>query len=397
MDAQIRGNFNASFSDSKYQSFLQDIHSYFNHTPNFRIAETPVFVPVDLKKRLLEACNEIADVICRPDFKEKTDRALSDEYRVPNEDDHTTFLQMDFGISKNEAGELIPKLIEVQGFPSLYLYQDFVASRYRKYFEIPDHCSHLIGTDSKSYKNMLRSIIIGDCDPKNVILLEIEPDRQTTRIDFLATEKMLGVKTVCISDLKREGRDIYYLNEQGVKTAVRRIYNRVIFDELVSRTDLKRDFNFTDEVNVEWIGHPNWFFRISKYSMPLFKGQYVPKTWFLKDLSTIPSDLENYVLKPMFSFSGTGVIFNVSRDAIEKTSNPTNYILQEKIKYEPVIKTLNDPAKCEIRMLMLWPKDAERPIIVNNLTRLSKGEMIGVKYNRDKDWVGGSVGFFMGE
>ena len=211
----------------------------------------------------------------------------------------------------------------------------------------------------------------------------------------MASEKVLGIKTLCVSDLKKSGKDVYYVDEQGRKVGVERIYNRVIFDELVTRHDLKREFLFTEEANVEWVGHPNWFFRISKYSLPLFESQYVPKTWFLKDLHSIPDDLENYVLKPMFSFSGSGVVFNVSREAIEKTNNPTNYILQEKIKYEPIIEAPNEPVKCEVRMLMLWPKESKAPIIVNNLARLSKGEMIGVKYNKDKDWVGGSVGFFV--
>ena len=395
MDLNAREKFNSSFTDERYQNFLSDIYQYYDHRPNFRIAETPVFIPSTLRQRLIQACEEIGAVICRSDFKNKTEPALTNDYRVPNEDEHTTFLQMDFGISKNSNGELIPKLIEVQGFPSLYIYQDFVANMYRKHFDVPEHASHLIGMDSSEYQQMLRDIIIGDCQPENVVLLEIEPDRQTTRIDFLATEKLFGIKILCVSDLKKSGKDVYYVHEQGHKIPVHRIYNRVIFDELVSRTDLRREFLFTEEANVEWIGHPNWFFRISKYSLPLFDSEYVPRTWFLKDLTSVPGDLENYVLKPMFSFSGSGVIFNVSREAIEKTNNPTNYILQEKIKYEPIVQAPNELVKCEIRMLMLWPKDRAKPIIVNNLARLSKGEMIGVKYNRNKDWVGGSVGFFL--
>lgn len=395
MDQAIRHQYNQSFSASRYQSFLNEVHRYFDHIPNFRIAETPAFIPPQLKASLIEACQEISATICQSDFKQLTHRAIEDGYRVPNEDEHTTFLQMDFGITKDVEGQLIPKLIEIQGFPSLYMYQDFIANMYRKHFDVPSNCSHLVGVDSEGYHRMLRDIIVGPCDPKNVVLLEIEPDRQTTRIDFLATEKVLGIKILCISDLKKSGKDVYYVDDKGRKIGVQRIYNRVIFDELVTRHDLEREFRFTEEANVEWVGHPNWFFRISKYSLPLFDSQYVPKTWFLKDLSAIPDDLENYVLKPMFSFSGSGVVFNVSREAIEKTNNPTNYILQEKIKYEPIIEAPNEPVKCEIRMLLLWPKDAKEPIIVNNLARLSKGEMIGVKYNKNKDWVGGSVGFFL--
>lgn len=394
MKSGTRSRFNSSFTTAKYQSFLQEVYDQFDHVPVFRIAETPVFIDSGLKSRLFEACEEISDAIAKPDFKSKTENALEDSYRVPGEDDHTTFLQLDFGITQDEDGVLIPKLIEAQGFPTMYLYQDLIANLYKKHFDIPEDYSHLVGLNSEEYISLLRRIIIGGEDPKNVVLLEIDPHKQATRIDFLCTERILGVPSVCLSDLIVCGKDIYYKNGSGKKIPVHRIYNRVIFDELMQRTDLQREFRFTNEINAEWVGHPNWFFRISKFALPLFESRYVPRTWFLKDLSSIPEDLENYVLKPMFSFSGSGVIFNVSRDALEKTGNPSNFILQEKVKYVPIIKTPDEPVKCEIRMLMLWEKGEVRPRIVNNLARLSKGEMIGVKYNRDKDWVGGSVGFF---
>ena len=174
-----------------------------------------------------------------------------------------------------------------------------------------------------------------------------------------------------------------------------KIYNRVIFDELYQRTDLNMQFKFTDDLDVEWIGHPNWFYRISKYMMPFLKNKYVPETYFLHELRTLPSDLENYVLKPLFSFAGAGVIIDVTKEDIGKIEDKSNYILQKKVHYEPVLKSPNDPVKVEIRMLMMWPKDAQKAFVVTNLVRLSKGKMIGVKYNKDKDWVGGSVGFFV--
>ena len=403
MDQNARRKFNQAFTAQKYQQLLDDVESTFNHIPNFRIAETPVFIDKNLRQHLIRACDLIVDEICKPDFKLLTNASIEPDYAVPNEDQHTTFLQLDFAITRSPEGDLMPMLIEAQGFPSLYLYQDLIARKYRQHFDIPAQSSHLLNIDSNGYHQLLRDIIIADADPKNVVLLEIEPDKQTTRIDFLATEAEMGVKILCISDLKRSGKDVYYVNDQGKKIDVHRIYNRVIFDELLARTDLEREFLFSDPVSAKWVGHPNWFFRISKYTLPLFQNPYVPRTWFLKDLSSLPDDLENYVLKPMFSFSGSGVVFNVSREAIERTTNLANYILQEKISYEPVVVTPasegmadgGESVKCEIRMLMLWPDGADRPLIVNNLARLSKGEMIGVKYNRDKDWVGGTVGFFL--
>lgn len=371
------------------------ITTEYDHHPPFKVAETPVFVTQDLKRQLFEACEEITDVLVRDDFKERSKHAVPYGQEVPGETPHTTFLQMDFGICKNAEGRLIPQLIEVQGFPSLYCYQHVVAEAYRRFFEIPAGFTHLFnGLDPDSYLELLRSIIIGNSNPENVILLEVEPHKQATQIDFIIGKKLLGMEYLCVSDLKKEGKDVYYINGQGRKIGVEKIYNRVIFDELVKRDDLKREFFFHDEANVEWIGHPNWFFRISKHTLPLLDSQYVPKSYFLNELDEYPEDLQNYVLKPLYSFAGTGVMININRFDLDAIADPENYILQRKVSYAPVVETPDEPAKCEIRMLMLWEQDAPRPIMVNNLARLSKGEMIGVRYNKGREWVGGSVGFF---
>ncbi len=395
MVTNIRSSYNGDFSTEKYQEFLSYIYNKYNHKPSFRIGETPVFVSKDLKEKLFAACEEIADVICQDNFKELTVGAVSDGQYVPNEDAHTTFLQMDFGICIDENGELIPQLIEAQGFPSLYFFQHLLAKAYSKYFDIPSNYSHLFGDlDDTAYLALLKKVIVGNSKPENVVLLEIEPSKQTTQIDFLATQDVLGIKVLCVSDLKVDGKDLYYLDDRGERVAVHKIYNRVIFDELVQRDDLKRTFQFTEEVNVEWIGHPNWFFRISKYTLPFLKSQYVPDTFFLEGLEKYPEDLENYVLKPLYSFAGAGVKLHITAKDLDKIEDRKNYILQKKVSYAPLVQTPDIPAKCEIRMLMLWEKEAARPRIINNLARLSKGEMIGVRYNKDKEWVGASVCFF---
>lgn len=395
MISDIRSAYNAAFTEEKYNAFLDYITAEYNHRPNFRIAETPVFVPRQLGQHLFKACEEINDLICAPNFNELTQGAINDIYRVPQESHRTLFLQMDFGITKTDDGELFPQLIEVQGFPSLYFYQDLVANAYRRFFDIPDHLRHLFGgLSSEDYIELLRTSIIADADPKEVVLLEIEPDSQTTRIDFLGTAHHLGLKVLCISDLKKDGTKVYYKDDNGKRIDVKRIYNRVIFDELMQRPDLKREFRFRDEADVHWVGHPNWFYRISKYTLPFIDSKYCPKTWFVDKLDSIPDDLENYVLKPLYSFAGSGVKINVTREDIESLSAPENYILQRKVNYLPIVETPDGRAKCEIRMLMLWRIGHDRPEMVNNLARLSKGEMIGVKYNKDKTWVGGSVAFF---
>jgi hypothetical protein len=394
----IREKFNADFTIQKYENFRNILREMYQHQPNFREAETPFFIPEVLKNRLLEACNQLTDMIMRPDLKQITQPALYDESTiVPGEDEHTTFLQMDFGVCLDQKGDPFPMLIEIQGFPSVYFFQYMASKAYKSAYDLPTYLTpYFNGFDDISYKKLMYEIIVGDSDPKNVVLLEIEPELQNTYIDMLSTSVELGIPVVCVTQVIKKDKKLYYEDASGQEVEIKKIYNRVIFDELYQRDDLKMQFSFTDELDVEWIGHPNWFYRISKYLMPYLKNKYVPETVFLHELEELPKDLENFVLKPLFSFAGAGVMIDVTKEDVEKIKDKTNYILQRKVTYEPVLKSPNEPVKVEIRMLMVWPKNEARPFVVNNLVRMSKGKMIGVKYNKDKDWVGGSVGFHEG-
>ncbi len=397
MIPHLRQRFNAAFTPEKYQELLNTINTEFGEPATFRVAESPVFIPKKLKEQLLQGIEDISAVLTRPDFRQISEAAIPPHLRVPDEDEHSIFLQYDFGICRDSAGNLTPQLIELQGFPSLYFYQHLLAQAYRRHYDIPADFHHLFsGFDREGYLQLLREIIIGDARPENVILLEVEPEKQNTRIDFWGTRKYLGLKVLCLSKIKREGRDLYYLDDDGRKVAIQRIYNRIIFDELEKRADLPREWDMFSEVNAEWVGHPNWFFRISKHTLPYLHSEFVPETLFLKDLKTPPADLENWVLKPLFSFSGQGVKVNVTRDDLDAVDDPGNYILQRKVQYVAAIETVipNEPSKCEIRMMLLWKKGWDKPRLVNNLIRMSKGEMVGVRYNMGKEWVGSSVGFF---
>jgi hypothetical protein len=397
MHKALRQQFNANFTAQKYEAFQNTMHTAFGEAVTFRLAETPIFVPQYLKQRLLQGVKDICSVITQPDFAAKSAAAIPPHLNVPNEDPHTVFLQLDFGICEGKDGTLSPQLIEMQGFPSLYYFQHLLAESYRKHFDIPTDWNHLFnGLSNDGYINLLREVIVGDSKPENTILLEVEPEKQNTRIDFWGSQKYLGIKVLCLSKIKKEGRDLYYIDDNGKKVAIERIYNRIIFDELEKRNDLQREWNMLDEVNAQWVGHPNWFFRISKHSLPFMKSDFVPETHFLSELKTVPTDLENWVLKPLFSFSGQGVQINVTPQDVAAVDDPTNYILQRKVKYVPAVETLDptDPVKCEIRMMILWNPGWPEPRLVNNLVRLSKGEMVGVRYNKGKDWVGASVGFF---
>ncbi|WP_396155123.1 hypothetical protein [Flavobacterium macrobrachii] len=394
MNTNYRNQFNQAFSVEKYNAFIDDINSDFNYKVTFRIGETPFFISKELKEQLLEGCQQVIDFIQRDDFKSLTERALELNRKVPNEDNHTTFLAIDFGICE-EDGKIVPKLIEVQGFPSLFNFQNHLSEKFVSHYPfLSELTPFLNGLNQESYLTLIKKVITNNISIENVILLEIEPEKQNTKIDFYYCKKDLGIPFVCVTELYEKVNQLFYKNDKGEEIQVKRIYNRVIFDELDLRTDLQLNFDFSKSYDVEWAGHPNWFFRISKFILPYLKGKYFIETTLLSDLKEIPNDLENYVLKPLFSFSGSGVIFHVKPEDIEAVTEKDLYILQKKVHYKPIIQSPDGLVKAEVRLLAVWAKDEEKPTLVTNLVRLSRGEMIGVKFNKDKDWVGGTVGMF---
>jgi len=394
MENKNRQLFNSHFSVEKYQEMLRNIAKSFDYAPTFRISETPVFIDNKLKHQLFEACDQIIEFIKKPDFIEKTNQALKYNFEVPNEDQHTTFLAADFGICEEE-GEIIPKLIEVQGFPSLYNFQHNLFDHFVNAYPFLNNFTPFITHQNKAeYVQFLKDAIVGNEDPKHVILLEIEPEKQNTKIDFYFAKQELNIAIVCVTEVFENNSQLFYQNQNGESVQIKKIYNRVIFDELNLRTDLSLNFDFKKPYDIEWIGHPNWFFRISKFILPELHGKYFIETTRLSDLKEIPSDLENYVLKPLFSFSGTGVVFHVTPQDIAAVEDKELYILQKKVHYKPIIQSPDGMVKTEIRVLYIWPKDDEKPTPVLTLARMSRGEMIGVKFNKDKNWVGGTLGLF---
>ncbi len=396
MVGSIREEYNNAFSEKKYETYLKELNSRYPEAIAFRVAETPIFISKDFTKKIISTCESIIDVILQNDFTFLTNAAIPKELFVPNEKNYVDFIALDFGICENDNGELEPQLIEMQGFASLFAYQVWQDEVIRNCFHIPtNYSTYLNGYNKDTYCKLLQSIIANGIPLENCILLELFPDSQKTKIDFLFTKEYIGIETVCLTQLIREGQKILYVKD-GKKIEVKRIYNRIIFDELAKQSLQIQEKGklFTDEIDVEWIPHPNWFYRISKYTLPFIKHQYVPETTFLDKLISMPADLENYVLKPLFSFAGQGVVIDVTEYDIEAVKDKHNWILQKKVKYAEVIPTPEGAAKAEVRIFFFWPKDAERPIATNNLVRLSKGKMIGVRYNNDKKWVGGTVAYF---
>jgi hypothetical protein len=393
MISEIRKKYNSLFTNEQYQAFLDHLDSIYEKPVGFRVPETPIFIDKALKQKLIDAGEQIIDVILQPNFKALTERAIPPQYKVKNENDHPHFLAIDFGICRDVDGNLTPQLIEMQGFASLYVWEDLIARKYKEFFYSPDGFSpYFNGLTHETYIDFLRKVIIGPYKPEEVVLMDINAHEQKTRIDFFATKAALDIPTVCLSELKQIGNKLFY-NHQGKEIEIKRIYNRLIFDDLQSNPDFKYSVNLFDDLDVEWITHPNWFYRISKFTMPLVKSDFVPETLFLNELKAIPTDLENYVLKPLFSFSGMGVLIDVTTADIENIADKENWILQRKVYYADAVQSPEGGVKCEIRLMYLWPDGDQRPTLAVNLSRMSRGKMIGVRYNKDFTWVGGNIAF----
>jgi hypothetical protein len=397
----LRKQFNANFSPEKYQTFLRQIDDACGTHVSFQLSETPCFFPKSLLDRMVEAGKELIEqLVDSPEYRARSDKSIPTEYRVPNEPAHPMFVQVDFGLVRNAGGALQPKLVELQAFPSLYAYQLTMAQSYidvygLNRFEGGSRLQYFLGgLNERSYRELLRAAIVGTHDPENVILMEIHPQEQKTLPDFLRTERMLGVRTVDIESIRKQGSQLYY-ERNGGRVPIRRIYNRAIVDEL-QRKGVKLGFDFRDDLAVEWAGHPNWYFRISKFSIPYLRHESVPKTWFLDQLKEIPDDLQNYALKPLYSFAGLGVVIAPKKEDIAAipADKRSEYILQERLHFEPVIETPFGGTKAEVRVMYVW---VEKLQAVLTIIRMGRGLMMGVDHNKNMEWVGASAGLWVEE
>jgi hypothetical protein len=388
----LRQQFNANFTPEKYQTFLKLMEERCGAPVKFQVSETPCFFPKALIEQMSRYGEELIRQLGGLEYRKASFEAIPPDFNVPHEAPHPMFIQVDFGLVRDASGKLQPKLVELQGFPSLYAYQAMLSQVYMEVFELDENLKYLLGgLDWEGYKKLLRRAVIGDQNPQNVILMEIDPYEQKTLPDFLLSEKLLGIATVSITDIEKRGKELFYESE-GKRVPIRRIYNRAIVDELV-RKKLKLSFNFTDELDVEWAGHPNWYFRMSKFSLPFLKHECVPKTSFLDRVEPLPRDLENYVVKPLFSFAGLGVIMNPTKEDLAniRKEKRSQYILQERMQFEPVIETPFGATKAEIRIMYIW-LDELLPVMM--IIRMGRGLMMGVDHNRNMQWVGSSAGFY---
>jgi hypothetical protein len=379
--------FNRNYAPEKYGRFLALMERQCGEPVQFRHSETPCFLPASLIARMAQCGREMVEqLMADAQYQEDSRAAIPPEYRVPNEDPRPLFVQADFGLD----AEGQPKLVEIQGFPSLYAYQPLMAACYQEAYGLDDRLTPLPdGLGAAEYRQLLGEAIVGKQDPENVVLLEIDPWHQKTRHDFLLTERLFGVRTVDIATVCKRGNRLFY-DRDGTETPVRRIYNRAIVDELVRR-QVPVAFDFRDDLDVEWAGHPNWFFRLSKFSLPYLHHPAAPWTQFLTGVTKVEYP-NRCVLKPLYSFAGAGVIVGPTLEQIAAVpaAKRGDYILQERVDFHPVVETPLGATKIEVRIMYLW-LDRLRP--VNTIIRMGRGSQMGVDHNRGMEWVGGSAGF----
>jgi hypothetical protein len=396
VDPKLRAAFNAEFTPEKYAALVRCVNESEKWPADFRISETPIFLTRAFTDEVTRAANQIIALTRTPEFAKHAASAVPKALEVPNESGHPNFHVVDFAICA-EADRLVPRLIELQAFPSLFGFQLLLLGCIRTaYPVIPRQwTSSFGGIKDEAYLDLLRRTIIAKSDPENVILLDIEPEKQKTRVDFAATEKLLGIRSVCVTKIRKRERQLFY-ERDGREVRIERIYNRAIFDELLRRPDLNLSFRFQDDLDVTWVGHPNWYFRISKHSLPFLKTEHTSPTFFVDEFPA-GENLDDYVLKPLYSFAGHGVDMEPTPERIGALENPHEWILQQKVDYAAFVPTVDGKkSKAEIRMMFVWPEGDPRPTLVNNLVRMSQGKMMGVDFNIDKTWVGASIALHEG-
>jgi hypothetical protein len=385
-----RQAFNQAWAPAQYERLLSILAAAAGTAPTFPVAETPCFFTRAFVDDLAATgAVLIRQLMDNPAASAAADQIVPDRFTGPNEDPVPRFLQVDFGLVRTAGGRIEPRLVELQAFASLYGLQRVLAEAYRDAFALPDSLDVFLGGHTlATYEAVVGNAILGGHPPEEVVLMEIEPRRQKTWPDFAITEHLWGVRAVDTAAIRKEGRQLFY-DRDGRRVPIRRIYNRVIPDEL-DRKGVELPFDYRDDIDVEWAGHPAWYFRISKFSIPWLRHPCVPRTWFLHELDAVPEDRENFVLKPLFSFAGGGIVFAPTDAdlAAIPAEERMNYILQERLAFAPVIETPHGPTQVEIRIMYVWT-DELRPVVP--LLRLGRGQMMGVDHNKGLRWVGASA------
>ena len=389
MIPSLRRAFNERFTAEGYQRFLDDVARRVGVPIEFRISETPCFFPASLMRELADTGRDlIHQLVDNPAYMRASDATIPSEFTAPGEGEHPLFIQVDFGLTRDAEGRIVPKLVELQAFASLYQFQAALAEQYRESWQLPDDLDvFMSGLTRERYDALVGRALLNGHAPENVVLMEIDPARQKTRPDFVLTEQRFGIRAVDIAEIEKDGRSLFYRRD-GRRVPIARIYNRTILDEL-TRKQLPSPFDYREPLDVEWAGHPNWYFRISKFSLPWLRHPSVPRAWFLNELDGLPGDADDYILKPLYSFAGTGIKFSPTAEdlAAIPEADRDKYLIQERMRFEPVIETPHGATQVEIRIMYLW---IDELVPVLPLLRMGRGKMMGVDQNRNLEWVGAS-------
>ena len=392
MIPELRERFNRDWTPAKYTRLEQLLTARVGVRTEFPIAETPCFFPAALLDEMAATgADLVTGFLADTRARAAAEALIPERYLGPGQEAMPTFVQVDFGLVRTADGHYEPRLVELQAFPSLYGFQHVLANAHRDVYGLPDTLvTHLGGLDADSYLKLMAQVLLGPHAPADVVLMEIAPDLQKTRPDFAVTRTLWGIDTVDPQDVIVRGRGLWRRTPDGERP-IRRIYNRVIPDEL-ERTGHAMPFDYRDDLDVEWIGHPAWFFRLSKSAIPWLAHPSVPRTWRLETVDGLPANREDLLLKPLFSFAGGGIVFAPSDAAL--AAIPENerhlYLLQERVAFASVIDTPHGATQAEIRIMYVHT-DRLRPVLP--LIRMGRGAMMGVAHNRGLSWVGASAGF----
>lgn len=397
MIEDLRTWFNGRFTQRRYEQFVERLNHRCRTEIRFRIAETPCFVPAHIQRLCEDAAVELTLRAHEPEYLALSDATLAPEYTVAGQPERSLFMTVDFAMALDEEGAIVPRLIEMQGFPSLMAFQLNYAELSQEHWGLPPELAYINGGHTRSeFQDILRRAIVADEDPEQVVLLEVDPMNQKTNPDFFCTHDLLGIAIVDIREVKKIGRTLHYAHPStGTLVPIRRVYNRAIVDEL-QRKGIAIPFNWHDDLDLSWAGHPNWYFRISKFTLPYLDHPLVPHARFLSQLDAIPDDLENYVLKPLYSFAGAGVVVGPTRAEVDAVpaDRRADYLLQRRITYAEAIDTPEGGTKAEIRFMLIWLPEWDRPRAVMGLVRMGRGKLMGVDFNTSTRWIGAGCNFF---
>jgi hypothetical protein len=398
MDPRLRPLFNAAFSDAHYQHVLSRLTEWLGPIP-FRVAETPLIIHPELRERLVGDAKDIVAQLSEPALLERLRQAIPARYHAPGMDPLPNCVQVDFALTERPGGGLEGKVVELQAFPSLYALMSVMTDAWGEVLNrmpgLEADWTCFVGQERHAAVDLMARTILAGEDPREVALVDFEPASQKTSPDFWATRRLLGVDPVCVTRLEREGNRLYR-RVDGQRVRVKRIYNRMVFDELESR-GVEVPFDWRDELDVTWCSHPNWYWVWSKVSLPFLSHPAVPRAHFLSELTELPEDLSRYVLKPLFSYAGGGVVIDVTPEDVARVpaGQRAGWVLQEKIEYAPAIRMPDgNGVKAEVRVMLLRPPEAPTLTPLICLVRLSRGKMLGVDHNKNLTWVGGSVGLW---